>query len=114
MHLFFFSEEEIRSCDSNSYELSQEMDSTGNRGNKPVNTISDLTSTYFDERIPVPHDDSGGVRLFFLISHSYKLKANSVLEKSTSFEQARTIEGEVGRILERTNCRKDSLKVQCL
>lgn len=64
MHLFFFSEDEAKSCDDNSYELSQEMDSPGNRGKKSVSTISDLTSTYFDERIPIPHD-SGEVRLFF-------------------------------------------------
>ena len=64
MHLFFLSGDEIRSSYSNSYELSQEMDDAGNHGKKSVNPISDLASTYFDERIPIPHDDSGGVRLF--------------------------------------------------
>ena len=46
------------------------MDSTGNRGQRSVNSINDLASTYFDEKIPIPHDDSEGVRLFLLISHA--------------------------------------------
>ncbi|XP_015750918.1 PREDICTED: natural resistance-associated macrophage protein 2-like [Acropora digitifera] len=62
-HFTQSAEDEAKSCDSNSYELSQEMDSPGNRGKKSVSTISDLTSTYFDERIPIPHD-SGEEKLF--------------------------------------------------
>lgn len=62
-HFTQSAEDEAKSCDDNSYELSQEMDSPGNRGKKSVSTISDLTSTYFDERIPIPHD-SGEEKLF--------------------------------------------------
>ena len=64
--LFLFSVAADDSCtsDNNSYELSGEMDSIASnqrQGFAPKN--QNATSTYFDQRITIPRDDSNDVSI---------------------------------------------------